>query len=63
MFNYSLPDWGPLLSGDLYWQAKALKSEDFGQLFSIQAFGSLTYRRDPSELSCLWAACCINQYL
>ena len=39
--------WECVLSGGLYWQAKALKSEDFGQLFSIQAFGSLTYRRGP----------------
>ena len=32
-------------------QAKALRAEDFGQLFSIQAFGSLTYRRAPPPCS------------
>lgn len=53
LFRYS---WGRVLSGRVCRQAKALKSEDFGQLFSVQAFGSLTYRHDPSEPSNLSAA-------
>ena len=54
--------WVRMLSGDLHRQAKALKSEDFGQLFSIQAFGSLTYRRDSSETPCVLAAWSMFQY-
>jgi hypothetical protein len=42
-------------------QAKALRAEDFGQLFSIQAFGSLTYRRAPPHTgarSGMYGRCC-----